>query len=381
MIIACVKEIKNNENRVGLTPNSVKDILNTRKGTKVLIEKNAGLGSGFTNLDYVKAGATITTKVNCFKNCDVLVKVKEPIQDEYKYLKYLKNKILYTYLHLAAVDKKLTQELLQNNVTAIAYETIVKNDELVALKPMSEIAGTLAIQYGAQYLQKKYGGLGVTLGNIDNVDPANVVIVGGGTVGRWSALAAAGMGSNVTVLQRKGKTFDELPTFFKNKIGKLANNISIIESNAKNNTKYSKSADLLIGSVLIRGSKAPRLITEQMVKKMQSGAVIVDVAIDQGGCIWGSKATTHDNPIYNKNDKIYCNIANMPGQVSRQSTTALNVQTVPYIIKLIKGVAYKDSGFLRGVQTFNGSITYKAVSESLNMQNKYLDITSILNDR
>ncbi|RME77769.1 alanine dehydrogenase [Candidatus Woesearchaeota archaeon] len=368
-VVSCIKEIKNNENRVGLTPKGVQQL---RKYATILIEKGAGKGSGFSDEDYEKAGATITTKTNCFKEADILVKVKEPLPSEYKYLKYLKGKKLYTYLHLAAVDKQLTKELLKHNITAIGYETIEHKGELVALKPMSEVAGILAIQYAAQFLQKKYGGRGVTLGQIDNVDPALVVIIGGGTVGRWAAKTAAGMGCKVVVIQRKGKTFNELHSFFKKSLGPLAEQVRIVESTPLRTASWTKRADVVIGSVLIRGAKAPKLVTKQMVEHMQEGSVLVDVAIDQGGCIWGSRPTTHDNPIYTYKKKIYCAVPNMPGQVPRQSTIALTQATLPYLLKMVKGTAYKDKGFMKGVQIANGFITHKEVAASLNMMDKYL---------
>ncbi|MFC1755204.1 alanine dehydrogenase, partial [Thermoproteota archaeon] len=243
------------------------------------------------------------------------------------------------------------------------------------LKPMSQVAGVLAVQYGAQYLQKKYAGRGVTLGRIDNTEPAKVVVIGGGVVGSASTLTAAGLGCDVIVIERKGAWFKKLPKFFSKKIGVLAKNIKIIESTPANISKAVADADLVVGSVLVKGAKAPRLVTESMVRGMKKGAVLVDVAIDQGGCLWGSKPTSHSSPIYLLQEKVYCNITNMPGQVPRQSSQALTHSTFPYLLSLVnKGLEKsfkKDKGLAKGVNVRNGKVTYKAVAEALKLLDHY----------
>jgi alanine dehydrogenase len=371
MIIGCTKEVKIAENRVGLTPAGAKKLVEA--GHKAIIQKNAGTGAGYSDKDYIKAGASIIDNpVQIAKKSDIIIKVKEPINSEYKLLDNLKGKTLFTYLHLAAADKELTRRLVKNKITAVAYETVEDNKgDLPLLKPMSEVAGVLSIQYSAQYLQKKYDGLGVSLGRIENTNPANVVVIGGGIVGSTAARTAAGLGCKVTILQRKGDTFDALKTMFPRYLGPLAKNIRIVESSERNIADETAKADALIGGVLLKGAKAPRLVTEKMIKNMQDGAVIVDVAIDQGGCIWGSRPTTHENPIYNIYNKIYCCITNMPGQVPRQSTQALTHATLPYLTRMAnKGVERMlraDKNFAKGVNTYDGKVCYKAVARDLGM--------------
>lgn len=362
MIIGTVKEIKDNENRVGLTPEGVKKLIENKH--EVLVEHNSGICTGFNDKDYEEAGAKITNKESIFRKADLIIKVKEPVKEEYSLLGLFKGKTLFTYFHLSGVDKELTKKLLENKITAIAYETVEKDNELPLLKPMSEVAGTLAVQYGAQYLQKKYGGLGITLGKIKNADTANVLIVGAGTVGTASAKVAAGMGSNVFLFDINQERLDSLKQDLKFK------NLKFIISNEENLKKYIRKTNLLIGAVLVTGAKAPPVITKEMVKSMKKGSVIVDVAIDQGGCIYGVKPTSHSNPIYEFEDKIYCCVTNMPGQVPFQSTQALTNSTLPYLLEMSKDILEalrNDPGFMKGLNTHNGKITYKSIAQDLDM--------------
>ena len=298
------------------------------------------------------------------------MKVKEPLESEYELLDNFKGKILYTYLHLAGVPRSLTEKLLENKITAIAYETVVSKKELPLLKPMSQVAGVLAVQYGAEYLQKKYGGRGVTLGIIENAPIANVVVVGGGVVGSTAARTAAGMGARVKILEISDEKISELKERFS-----IYDNLEVLKSEKDSLFSAVSEADLLIGAVLVAGARAPIVVTEEIVKNMKKGAVIVDVAIDQGGCVFGSRATSHDNPIYkNENGVIYCCIPNMPGQVALQSTQALTNSTLPYLLKLAdKGIEAlrEDEGFAKGLNTYDGRITNELVARDLGMMDKY----------
>ena len=329
MIIGALKEIKNNENRVALTPEGVKELVKTNH--TVLVEKNAGSGAGFADEEYKEAGAKIVEKpLDIVKKADIITKVKEPIPQEYELLDNFKGKTLFTYLHLAAADRKLTEKLLENKITAIAYETVRDGyGNLPLLKPMSQIAGVLSIQYGAEFLQKKYGGLGITLGKIDNAPSAEVLVVGGGTVGSTAAITGAGMGANVTLLEINDEKIKELKkTFSKYK------NLKILKSTKENIFEKIKKADLVIGAVLVAGAKAPIVVTKEMIDVMKKGAVMIDVAIDQGGCICVSKPTSHSNPIFKVDGKVCCCIPNLPGQVALQSTQALTNSTIPYLLKM-----------------------------------------------
>jgi len=374
-IIGCVKEIKPQENRVGLTPAGVKKLV--KKKHTVYIEAGAGDHAGFTDADYRSAGATLVRCKEVWKRSDIVVKVKEPIKKEYGYLKYLKNKILFTYLHLAAVDPKLTKCLLKYHVNAIAYET-VEGDKggLPLLKPMSEIAGVLATQYGAEYLQLKHGGRGLTLSKITGADTAQVVVLGSGTVGGHAIMTAAGLGAQVTVVQRSMNKVPSLKKHFAKVVGTtLVKNISFVTSTPANIAKVVKSADLLVGAVLVPGARAPVLVSQDMVKSMKKGAVIVDVAVDQGGCIWGTKPTTHNKPIYHLYGKVYNAVANMPGQVAFQSTQALTHATLPYLVTLAdKGMKGVSKGFARGINVSGGKLRYKAVAEALKMMKWYEEL-------
>ncbi|MBI4738549.1 alanine dehydrogenase [Candidatus Woesearchaeota archaeon] len=375
MIIGCIKEVKTAENRVGLIPSGVKMLVHA--GHKVVIEKRAGIGAGFGDEEYRKAGAKLAAYASdVVVQCDTLIKVKEPVPAEYRLLDKFMGKTLFTYLHLAAADKELTRRLLKNRITAIAYETVEdKKGSLPLLKPMSQVAGVLAVQYAAQYLQKKYRGRGVSLGKIEHTAPAQVVVVGGGVVGSTAARTAAGLGCKVTVLQRRGPAIAFLKKYFLKELGSLARNIKLVESTEKSIASVIRTSDALIGAVLVKGAKAPKLVTEKMVKSMQDGAVIVDVAIDQGGCIWGSRPTTHEDPIYSIDKKVYCCITNMPGQVPRQSTQALTYATLPLLLRLankgVKQMLRSDRNFAKGLNTFEGSISYEAVASDLGMQRHY----------
>lgn len=369
MIIGIPKEIKNNENRVSVTPAGVFSL--KAAGNEVIVEKGAGEGSGFTDEEYIKAGAQMADVEEVFKKAELIVKVKEPIESEYKYLR--QDQLLFTYLHLAA-DKPLTDALIKAKTTAIAYETIKdKNGALPLLSPMSEIAGRMAVQLGANMLLKTNGGQGILLGGAAGVAPAKVVVVGGGTVGFNAAKVAAGMGASVILFDVNTKRLEYI------------NDVS----NGRIQTQYShayslmeelKTADLLIGAVLIPGAKAPKIVTEEMVKNMKKGSVLVDVAIDQGGCIQTvDRATTHDDPCYEKYGVIHYSVANMPGAAPKTATMALSNATLPYVLKIAKkgiDALKEDAGFLEGLNTFNGMITNEGVAKALGY--KCVDAKTVL---
>ncbi|MBU0646749.1 alanine dehydrogenase [Patescibacteria group bacterium] len=385
--IGSIKEVKNNENRVGLTPAGVKEL--TADGHKVFVEKGAGIGAGFSDEEYVAGGAEMMeTPEEVVQACDILVKVKEPVQEEYRLLDMLKGKTLYTYLHLSGVDKGLTMKLLENEITSVAYETVEdEKGQLPLLAPMSEIAGVLAVQYGAQYLQKKYHGIGVTLGSIHGADPAETVVIGGGFVGATCARTATGMGGNVTIVNRSAERLERLKKEFTDFFGeKLASNVSFVQLNDENLRAAVAKADLLVGAVLVPGARAPQVVTEEMVGSMKKGAVIVDVSIDQGGCIWGARPTSHSEPIYEIDGKIFCCITNMPGQVARQSTQALTHATLPYLKMMaaqgsVASVAASlkgDGRFARGINTYRGKITYESVADDLDLKDRYQDLKGLI---
>lgn len=380
MTVGTIKEIKDNENRVGLTPKGVKEL--TSRGVRVLVEKSAGIGSGFADEEYEEAGAEMMkTPEEVVKEIDILVKVKEPIEKEYHLLDLMKGKTLYTYLHLSGVVKSLTDKLLKNQITGIAYETIHdENGKLPCLAPMSEVAGVLAVQYGAEYLQKKHHGRGTTMGHITNADDPYTVVVGGGVVGTTSAKTAAGMGGKVTIFDINPKRVEEIKKELHKYLGDhLYKNVSVLKSEPGSFERAVKEADLLVGAVLVAGAKAPVVVPENMVKSMKNGAVIVDVAIDQGGCVWGSKATSHSNPIYEIDGKIFCCVANMPGQAARQSTQALTTTTLPYLISMcedgIMEAAKADPGFALGFNTHCGKLVYKSVAEDWDMMDVYVPMS------
>lgn len=360
MIIGVPKEIKNWENRVSLTPSGAKTLIDN--GHKVLVQAHAGKESGFIDEEYVKAGAEIIpTAEEVYKKSDMIIKVKEPQESEYKLLK--KDLILFTYLHLA-VEPELTKALLKHKVNGVAYETLqLENGELPLLTPMSEIAGRMSVQIGASFLEKPHGGRGVLLGGVPGVMPADVVIIGGGTVGLNAAKIAFGMGANVTILDLNLDRLRYIDDIFHGKIKTLMSNSSNIEIC----TKY---ADLLVGAVLIPGAKAPHLVTEAMVKKMKKGSVIVDVAIDQGGIVETmDRVTTHENPVFEKHGVMHYSVANIPGAVARTATLALTNATLPYAVKLanlgfVKAVKSCEE-LAKGVNTCQGQLVSKPVADSL----------------
>ncbi|MEY2195542.1 alanine dehydrogenase [Neobacillus sp. BF23-41] len=359
MFIGVPKEIKNNENRVALTPAGVVSFLNA--GHTVLMEKDAGIGSGFTNDDYAKAGAEIIDSAEqVWTKADMIMKVKEPLSSEYKYFR--QGLILFTYLHLAA-EPELAKALKEKGVIAVAYETVSVNRTLPLLTPMSEVAGRMAAQIGAQFLQKNNGGLGILLAGVPGVNRGKVTIVGGGIVGTNAAKMAIGLGADVTIIDLSADRLRQLDDIFGNQIKTLMSNpLNIAEAVAE--------ADLLIGAVLIPGAKAPKLVTEEMVKSMKPGSVIVDVAIDQGGIVETiDHVTTHDNPTFIKHGVVHYSVANMPGAVPRTSTIALTNVTVPYALQIANKGVFKaiseNAALYLGVNVANGEITYEAVAKDL----------------
>ncbi len=370
MFIGVPKEIKNNENRVALTPAGVVSFLSA--GHTVLMEKDAGIGSGFTNDDYAKAGAEIIDSAEqVWTKADMIMKVKEPLSSEYKYFR--PGLILFTYLHLAA-EPELAQALKEKGVIAVAYETVSVNRTLPLLTPMSEVAGRMAAQIGAQFLQKNNGGLGILLAGVPGVNRGKVTIVGGGIVGTNAAKMAIGLGADVTIIDLSADRLRQLDDIFGNQIKTLMSNpFNIAEAVAE--------ADLLIGAVLIPGAKAPKLITEEMVKSMKPGSVIVDVAIDQGGIVETiDHVTTHDNPTFIKHGVVHYSVANMPGAVPRTSTIALTNVTVPYALQIANKGVFKaiseNAALYLGVNVANGEITYEAVAKDLGYD--YVTVEKVL---
>jgi len=358
MIVGVPKEIKNNENRVAITPAGVTAFV--QNGHEVRVETNAGMGSGFTDADYAAVGAKIVPTAADAWAADMVMKVKEPLPSEYGYFR--EGLILFTYLHLAP-EPELTRALMEKKVVAIAYETIqMDNGALPLLTPMSEVAGRMAVQIGAQFLEKPYGGKGVLLGGVPGVPKGEVVIIGGGIVGTNAAKMAVGLGANVTIIDVSADRLRQLDDLFQGRVQTLM-------SNSFNIANAVKKADLLIGAVLIPGARAPRLVTEEMVKSMTPGSVIVDVAIDQGGSIETiDRITTHDNPTYEKFGVIHYAVANMPGAVARTSTLALTNVTLPYALQIAqKGYREAIIGnrpLAKGVNVIDGKITYKAVADA-----------------
>ncbi len=365
MIIGVPKEIKNNENRVAITPDGVHALV--IKGHQVLIEKSAGVGSGIEDKDYELVGAKILNKnTDVFEQADIIVKVKEPLESEYGLFK--ENQTLFTYLHLAP-NPALTNALLKKKITGIAYETVhPKEGGLPLLTPMSEVAGRMSIQIGATLLQKYYGGLGVLLGGVSGVLPGEVVIIGGGVVGLNAAKMAVGLGARVTILDINKARLAQLDDIF---LGR----VSTLVCNDYNIASMAKKADLLIGAVLVVGARAPKLVTTEVVKSMKKGSVIVDVAIDQGGSVETiDRVTTHDNPCYEKYGVIHYSVANIPGAVPKTATYALTGSTLPYLLDIAsKGVVkamLEDESLLAGLNTYKGFVTYKAVSQGLGIEYK-----------
>ncbi|WP_281185748.1 alanine dehydrogenase [Staphylococcus schleiferi] len=360
MRIGIPREIKNNENRVGLSPSGVHALVEA--GHEVLVETRAGEGSYFEDIDYVQAGAEISDSQSQVWDVDMVIKVKEPLSEEYAYFK--EGLILFTYLHLAN-EPELTQALIDKKVVAIAYETVQLADRtLPLLTPMSEVAGRMSTQIGAQFLQRFNGGMGILLGGIPGVQKGKVTIIGGGQAGANAARIALGLGADVTILDVNPKRLQELEDLFDGRI-------QTIMSNPLNIEAHVIESDLVIGAVLIPGAKAPKLVTEAMIKKMKPGSVVVDIAIDQGGIFETTdRITTHDNPTYIKHDVVHYAVANMPGAVPRTSTIGLNNATLPYALQLAnKGyqrALIENEPLSHGLNVFAGQITNKAVADAFN---------------
>jgi alanine dehydrogenase len=361
MIIGVPKEIKNNENRVALTPAGAKELI--KRGHQVYVQQTAGIGSGFSDEDYKAAGASLLPSIEAtYQIAEMIMKVKEPIESEYSLIK--PNQLLFTYFHFASYEP-LTKAMVASKAICLAYETVEKSDRsLPLLVPMSEVAGRMAIQKGANYLEKPLGGRGILLGGVPGVLPAKVLILGGGIVGTQAAWMAAGLGADVIImdvsLPRMRYLADVMPA-----------NVKTMMSNEYNIREQIKQADLIVGAVLIPGAKAPHLITKDMLKDMKKGVVWVDVAVDQGGCIETCKPTTHENPTYIIDDVVHYCVANMPGAVPYTSTLALTNATLPYAIQLAdkgwKKAAQENADLVPGLNVIQGDIVYKAVAEAFNM--------------
>ena len=370
MKIGVPKEIKPQENRIGLTPESVKIL--TSNGHEVLVENNGGFEAGFDNDLYKLAGAKIIDKVeDIFNDAEIIVKVKEPLSNEVKMIR--ENQIIFTYLHLAAA-KELTQGLINSKSVCVAYETVTDdNGRLPLLAPMSAVAGRMSVQAGAHCLEKNQKGRGLLLGGAPGVESANVVILGGGVVGENAAIIATGMRAKVHIVDKSEARLKQLTEMFGDKIVPQLSEKTDLD-------KLIKECDLLIGGVLIPGAEAPKLVTKNMLKLMKRGSVIVDVAIDQGGCVETSKPTTHADPTYIIDDVVHYCVANMPGGVPRTSTIALNKATLPFLLKLAKDGYQKalidDPNFLAGLNIYKGNVTYKAVADVFG--HKYLNPSEVL---
>ncbi len=362
MLIGVPKEIKNHEYRVGMTPASVRELVN--HGHSVIIETQAGTGIGFDDQDYLQVGAEIRKSASeIFSQAEMIVKVKEPLAEERAQLR--EGQILFTYLHLAP-DLPQTQDLIKSKAVCIAYETVTdRKGGLPLLAPMSEVAGRMSIQAGAQCLEKSNQGRGMLLGGVPGVAPAKVVIIGGGVVGSHASQMATGMGAHVVVLDRSNDVLRRLDAQFDSRIETVYSNADALE-------KHVLSADLVIGGVLIPGAAAPKLVTAEMIKQMKPGAAVVDVAIDQGGCFETSHATTHTEPTYIVDNVVHYCVANMPGAVPRTSTFALNNATLPYIINIAnqgyKTALKNDPHLLNGLNVYNGLVTCQSVAENLGFE-------------
>ncbi len=361
MIIGVPKEIKNNENRVGVTPAGVKEL--TGHGHTVYVQHTAGEGSGFSDEQYIKAGAKILPTIeDTYAIAEMIVKVKEPIEPEYRLIR--KGQLVFTYFHFAC-DLPLTEAMLASGATCIAYETVRdRQGTLPLLTPMSEVAGRMSIQEGARFLEKPQGGKGVLLGGVPGVKPARVLILGAGVVGRNAALMAAGLGADVTIT-------DISLTTLRHVAETMPKNVKTLYSSRHNIEQELPSTDLVIGSVLIPGAKAPKLITRDMIALMKPGTVLVDVAIDQGGCFETSHPTTHSDPTYTIDGVLHYAVANIPGAVPYTSTLALTNATLPYAIRLAdmgwKAACKADPGLAQGVNIVDGKVTFPGVAEAFNM--------------
>jgi alanine dehydrogenase len=362
MLVGVPKEIKDNEFRVGLVPSTVREL--TAKGHKVLVETNAGIGAGLTDDDYKTAGATIAAKADdIFARAEMIVKVKEPLAVERKKLR--KGQILFTYLHLAP-DRAQTDDLIASGVTAIAYETVTSpQGTLPLLTPMSEVAGRMAPHVGAHCLEKENGGRGVLLGGVPGVPPADVVILGGGVAGTHAAIISVGMGATVTVVDRNTEALRRISNQLGARVRTVFSTRDAVEA-------VCRRADLVIGTVLIPGAAAPKLITAATVKAMKPGSVIVDVAIDQGGCAETSRPTTHSNPTYVVDEVVHYCVTNMPGAVARTSTFALNNGTLPFVLELADEGARRalgeDPNLRNGLNVYEGLVTHRAVADALGLK-------------
>lgn len=367
MIIGVPKEIKTNENRVALIPAGVAELV--KNGHNVYVQKSAGEQSGFMDEEYIEAGANILPSIeDVYAIAEMIIKVKEPIESEYKLIK--EDQLLYTYFHFASCEE-LTHAMIKQKAVCLAYETVELPDRsLPLLIPMSEVAGRMSIQEGAKYLEKTYGGKGVLMGGVPGVLPAKVLVLGGGIVGTEAAKMAAGMGADVTIMDINLKRMRHLDDI-------MPKNVKTMMSHSYNIQKMIETHDLVIGAVLIPGAKAPKLITRDMLRSMQNGTVLVDVAVDQGGCFETTKPTTHQDPIYEIDNVIHYSVANMPGAVPRTSTIALTNATLPYAIELAnKGwqKACKESKPLKlGLNVVRGKIVYKEVAEAFSLEHTDVD--------
>lgn len=358
MLIGVPKEIKNHEYRVGLTPSSVMELV--KHGHQIMIQRNAGAGVDFSDDQYIVAGAEIvTTAEEIFARGDMIIKVKEPQPQECRMLR--EGQILYTYLHLAP-DPDQTKLLVESGATCVAYETVTDAEGgLPLLAPMSEVAGRMSVQAGAHHLEKAQGGRGVLLAGVPGVAPAKVLVIGGGVVGDNAALMAVGMGADVTILDRSISRLRQLDGEYEGRARCVFSTNTAIE-------EYALEADLVIGAVLVHGAAAPKLLSKDLIKRMKKGAVVVDVAIDQGGCFETSKATTHDQPTYIVDEVVHYCVANMPGGVARTATMALNNATLPYAIALANdpvNALFTNANLQNGLNVHKGSVTYKAVADAL----------------
>ncbi len=370
MRIGIPTEIKNNENRVAMTPAGAVHLV--QNGHEVFVQKGAGVGSGFTDEEYVQAGAKLVETAEEAWNQDMVMKVKEPVASEYGYFR--EGLILFTYLHLAP-EPELTKALIDNKVVSIAYETVqLDNRSLPLLAPMSEVAGRMSAQIGAQFLEKNKGGKGILLAGVPGVKRGKVTIIGGGQAGTNAAKIAVGLGADVTIIDLSAERLRQLDDIF-------GNQVKTLMSNPYNIAEAVRESDLVIGAVLIPGAKAPKLVTEEMIQSMEPGSVVVDIAIDQGGIFETTdRITTHDNPTYEKHGVVHYAVANMPGAVPRTSTIALTNVTVPYAVQ-IANKGYKEAclgnaALLKGINTLDGYVTFEAVAEAHGLQ--YADAKELL---
>ncbi len=369
MIIGIPKEIKNNENRVGATPGGVKEFV--KRGHTVYVQATAGVGSGFSDEEYVQAGATILPTIEeVYAIADMIYKVKEPIAPEYPLIK--KDQLIFAYFHFAS-EEELTHAMIKQESVCLAFETVVENNQLPLLQPMSEVAGRMASQEGAKFLERPMGGKGILMGGVPGVKPANVLVLGGGIVGFNAALIAAGMGANVTITDISLPRLRQLETM-------LPKNVKTLYSSQYNIEKELPTTDLVVGAVLIPGAKAPHLITRDMLKLMTPGTVMVDVAIDQGGCFETSHPTTHSEPTFEVDGIVHYCVANIPGAVPYTSTLALANATLPYALRLAdmgwKEACRQNPGLAKGLNVVGGKTCFKAVADVFNLP--YTPVEEIL---